>query len=496
MSKSSLQAFTRRRALQTAGAAALGGVIAGVGPAARAASQIAKQPSGPLGFNNGPAAGMDEVPLKRLYGKAPAGLNGVLYRNGPGHFTRGGTALGHWFDGDGLIRAFRINEDGARLSARFVDTPKRRRDERAGAFVTTGFGTAGDPDAGLRHADDANAANTSLLMVQDRLWALWEAGSPFVVDPDNLETEGAKTLRADLAHMPFSAHPKIEPDGRIWNFGLSFGETRAFLWRLSPNGAVEATALLNLPRAAYVHDWAMTRTKLILPLAPWIAEGDLPPYVARLRWRPEKGMKALVIDKDDFGNRRIYDLPAGFLFHTGGASEDPDGVIRFDACVADAPTLDAVDGARIVRGESMVRPEPVAATITLRPNGDASLVKTPFTAEFPQTAGGGRDRLFAATQGASAPQSSYRFNALMAIDWRRDDRAVFDCGSDILIEEHLFVSDPARRIGGWLVGTGVNLKEAATELYVFDSEQLEDGPLAAWRAPLPLPLGFHGVWRA
>ena len=62
--------------------------------------------------------------LSRLHGKAPEALAATLYRNGPAKFRRGATASGHWFDGDGLIRAFTLPGDGsARLAARYADTP-------------------------------------------------------------------------------------------------------------------------------------------------------------------------------------------------------------------------------------------------------------------------------------------------------------------------------------------------------------------------------------
>jgi len=49
--------------------------------------------------------------LRLVHGRAPAGLAGSLYRNGPAKFRRPGGASQHWFDGDGLIRRWRV-EDG------------------------------------------------------------------------------------------------------------------------------------------------------------------------------------------------------------------------------------------------------------------------------------------------------------------------------------------------------------------------------------------------
>ena len=102
--------------------------------------------------------------MRLVQGRAPAQLSGALYRNGPAKFRRGGE-VAHWFDGDGLVRAFRIGEGRAELAARFVDTPKRRNDAAAGSIVTPGFGTRGSSKARLGRTDDANAANTAMLSV-------------------------------------------------------------------------------------------------------------------------------------------------------------------------------------------------------------------------------------------------------------------------------------------------------------------------------------------
>ena len=175
------------------------------------------------------AADVPQQTLTRLHGRVPDGLDGTLYRNGPARFRRGGSASGHWFDGDGLIRAWSIRERVATLTARFVDTPKRRLEEQAGAMVQPGFGTLSRAGSHVTSADDTNAANTSVIAAGGRLLALWEAGSAFAVDPVSLATTGAEVFRPDLAGMLFRAHPRVEPDGRIWNLGLS--AKAALIWR-------------------------------------------------------------------------------------------------------------------------------------------------------------------------------------------------------------------------------------------------------------------------
>ncbi|MEM1379534.1 MAG: carotenoid oxygenase family protein [Pseudomonadota bacterium] len=482
--------MTTRRDLLRGGAALLAGAAL---PAAAQAQQRA-----PLGFHNAPAAGLDREPMRLVQGRAPAGLSGTLFRNGPAQFRRGDATIGHWFDGDGFVRAFRISEGQCTLSGRFVDTVKRRRDAEAGTFVMPGFGTPAAPGAPVSSPDDANGASTALLSVQDQLWALWEGGSPYAIDPSDLSTRGPVTLRDDLAEMPFSAHPKVSPDGTIWNFGPGFGQPAAFLWALAPDGRVKASGLIKLPRASYLHDWAVTATKLILPLQPWVVGRYSPPFAQSLAWRPELDLQVLVIDKADFTKQKLYDLPAGAFFHTADAYEEADGTIRFDLCLSEEPVLDADRGASILRGVPRTGPEVKMSMAVLRPDGSADLIKTPYTAEFPvidqRLRSQPRGDVYCVTEGAVRPPWGHPYNALMRFNWQTGKRTSFDFGANTLAEEPIFVPKPGTADGGWLLAPTLNLKASATQLHVFDAQRINDGPLATWQSSTPLPLSFHGLW--
>jgi all-trans-8'-apo-beta-carotenal 15,15'-oxygenase len=50
--------------------------------------------------------------------------------------------------------------------------------------------------AASRQHRDKPVANTSLAEWDGKLWALWEAHRPYVLDPDTLETHGEETLGA------------------------------------------------------------------------------------------------------------------------------------------------------------------------------------------------------------------------------------------------------------------------------------------------------------
>lgn len=152
--------------------------------------------------------------MRLVHGRAPADLTGTLFRNGPGKFRRPGGSATHWFDGDGLMRAFRVNDGQVTLEARFADTPKRRWESEIDAVVTPGFGTPGDARARIGSNDDANAANTAVMVAGDEVWALWEGGAPMAMAASDLSTKRFVTLRDDLKGMPFQAHPATTPTAR------------------------------------------------------------------------------------------------------------------------------------------------------------------------------------------------------------------------------------------------------------------------------------------
>ncbi|RYF94001.1 MAG: carotenoid oxygenase [Caulobacteraceae bacterium] len=435
--------------------------------------------------------------LKLVHGKAPRGLAGTLYRNGPAKFRRGaGPNATHWFDGDGLVRAFRIRDGRAGLAGRFVDTFKRRQDEQFGAMVGAGFASTARPGATVRSADDSNAANTALLAIGGELLALWEQGSPYAMDPDTLATKGPKTYRPDLAHMPFLAHPRIEPNGRVWNLGVA-GKA-ALVWTLNADGRLEKAQMIALPRASYIHDFTATARHLVIVLQPWVQDKAVMPFVDSMSWRPEMGTQVLVVDKDDLTRRRLFDLPPFFVFHLGDAWEEADGTIRFDACIEQDAGFATIGARELIALKTPKMATTALAMITLGADGKGRLETTPLRAEFPRAdarfAGSGRSRTIVNTIGGG-PGKPF-LQGVAVSDWRTGKADVFDFGPDHCAEEMLFVPRPGsgRELDGWLVGTSLNLKARATELHVFDAGHVADGPVCSWRSDVALPVGFHGAW--
>lgn len=429
--------------------------------------------------------------MRLVHGRPPRGLSGALYRNGPAKFRRGEGPAAHWFDGDGFVRRFLIDEGDAQLSGRFVDTHKRRLESQEGRLVVGGFGTDRASGYAPRSPDDSNASNTNVVAVGNEVWALWEAGSPVRLDPATLATRGMKTLREDMAHMPFLAHPRIEPGGRIWNLG--FAGNRMIVWQLAATGKLEKAEVVRLPRASYVHDFTATKKHIIIVLQPWVFGGSGGSVKAGLQWKPELGTEILVLDKADLSRRRMFELPSFALFHLGDAWEEADGTIRFDLCSYEDPTFGNSSAGQLPQGIHRSDPVPRLTLVALRPNGKADISITPFSAEFPRSDArqAGLRRRY--TVHATSIETERPFAQGVAVfDWTRERQERFDFGPSHLVEEFVFVPRGSDELNGWLVGTTLNLERQATELHVLDARNVRSGPIASWRAGTALPVGFHG----
>lgn len=434
--------------------------------------------------------------MRRVHGRAPAALEGALFRNGPGKFRRPGGSATHWFDGDGLMRAFRVRDGQATLEARFADTPKRRWESEIDAVVTPGFGTVGDSRARLGSNDDANAANTAVMVAGDEVWALWEGGSPLAMDRADLSTKRFVSLRDDLKGMPFQAHPRYDQDGTIWNVGLH-GD-RMIVWRLNADRGLKASGIVQLPRASYMHDFTATARHLVIVMQPWVFDHSGMPYASQFAWKPELGTQVMVVDKADLSRTRIFELPAFSYFHLGDAWEDTSGTIRFDVAAGKDITF-VVEGARVlVEGRGTVPGAPSELSlITLHTDGRAEMVSSGIAAEFPKSdprrAGLARRRtVHTAGERGGRPLP----NGLAVHDWETGRSDAFSFGDDVIMEEANWVPKPGRsgETDAWLVAPAINLREGVTELHVFDAARVADGPVASWRADIALPAGFHGIW--
>ena len=438
----------------------------------------------------------------RIEGRLPPDLRGTFYRNGPAVHERFDLRYRHWFDGDGMVQAIRFDGAAVTHRGRVLHTPKLSHEDAAGRRVYPGFGTAVDHGERVRGPDDLNPANTSILDHHGELLALWEGGSASVLDRETLAWRGFKSWAEGFEGVPFTAHPKVEPDGTLWGFGSSYiPAPRLVLYHVAPDGGLVKAEVLDVGPLGMVHDFVVTERHLVIVVPPLVFEPE--PEAARdgafldaFVWRPELGSRALVVARDDFGERRWHQLPAGIGFHHGNGWEESGGTIRFDHCVAPDPTLVTERFRYIMRGELRPAAPERYSRFTLHPDGRSEVEATPGWAEFPRVAPAvvGRRNRYVYTLGADEDATGPALQRLEKRDLESGSIDTFDFGPAVIPEEHVFVPRRGGRSedDGWLVGTFLAFERGVSGVAVFDARRVGDGPVARAWLDYPLPLGFHG----
>ena len=207
-----------------------------------------------------------------IEGTLPSDFRGQFYRNGPALHERNGQRYTHFFEGDGMIQHFTFDNQGIKHQAKFVKTEKYKKEQAANALLFSGPNSKMPNSLPVNKTDVINAANTNVIPVNGELWALWEAGSATAVDASSLETKrminlGDNSRYGDsLKGLAFSAHPKIEADGTIWNFGSTMtGDI--VLYQLNKKGVTQKVNLLKTNyRAGMLHDFLITENHVLIIL--------------------------------------------------------------------------------------------------------------------------------------------------------------------------------------------------------------------------------------
>ena len=437
-------------------------------------------------------------------GRWPAELRGRFYRNGPAIFERAGQRYHHWFDGDGMVQQFTFG-GGGRVShvGRLVRTSKRLEERAAGRFLYPAFGTTIHSEAALQGPDSMNAANTNAIEHAGRVLALWEGGSAYALDPKDLATTGPVTWKEGYEQIPFSAHPKVDAAGHLWNIG-TFAD-KIVVWHIDPAGRLAGVQTTTSPYPnGMAHDVAVTDRYIVLPLPPVkmnyaaIAQGATPEQA--FDFQQSEPLRILVMSKDDIAQRRIFELPAQMMFHVGNAYERPDGSIAL-SYVGSRDDEFLVHGAvALVAGHVIGDTGASMQSVVLDMNsGRASAEALPGIVEFPRIDPrriGRPARYVASTANWKRypSRTGALFHGVQLRDLATGNVDRYDYGEHTVVEEHIVVPKP--RGGGerdaWLVGTTFDAKRKVSVVNVIDARHVSDGPIAQATLPYWLPLGFHG----
>ena len=461
-----------------------------------------------------PAREFAPTPLEILGGEIPPGLRGTLYRNGPARLERGGMRMGHWFDGDGAILAVRFADSpdtGSQATAtyRYVQTTGYQAETAAGKLLYGNYGTIAPGPIWWRWTKSVkNAANTSVLALPDRLLALWEGGKPHALDLKTLETSGIDDLSGLGKNMNYSAHPKCDSQtGEIFNFGVSAGaETNLHLYCSDATGKIVRQSAFPLDGVPLIHDFVLAGNYLVFFLPPlrldvFRALVGLTSFSDGMQWQPQLGTQILVFDRRTLSLVSRQETEPWFQWHfaNGYATEDGEIIVDF-VRYRDFTTNQRLK--EVATGCTQTEADGTLWRLRLdgqtgKVLGTEELLDLPceFPIVPPQQVGRISPHFYLSMHRPNVDLARELYGAIARFDCDSQTLTVADLGENRYPSEPIYAPDALDADLGWVLTVVYDGNLDRSEVWVFDSRQLDREPACRLLLPDVVSLGFHGTWK-
>jgi all-trans-8'-apo-beta-carotenal 15,15'-oxygenase len=457
-----------------------------------------------------PAKEFPLTPLSIVSGEIPHELRGSLYRNGPARLERNGQRVGHWFDGDGAILGVHFSDRGATGTYRYVQTAGYQAESKAGKFLAGGYGMTPQGAVWERFGKGVkNAANTSVIALEDKLLALWEGGLPHAIDLETLTTIGLDNLEGLDDRLPYSAHPKRDPmTGEIFNFGVTVGKDATLkIYKSDRKGQIKLQNSIPLEGLPIVHDFVMAGKYLLflippVRLNPFPVLLNLKSYSDCLAWQPQKGTQVLVVDRNTLELVSRNEVEPWYQWHFGNGyiSTDGNAVIDF-VKYQDFQTNQYLK--EIASGEVHTSAKGTLCQIRIDPKSGKLLEMQEVLSracEFPtinpKHVGLASRYSYFSIQRRDADISRELFGAIASFDYQTGVLKEADLGANRYPMEPIFAPNPSNPETGWILTVVFDGKKECSEVWIFESDHLNDQPVCRLALPSVVPMGFHGTWRS
>jgi all-trans-8'-apo-beta-carotenal 15,15'-oxygenase len=437
----------------------------------------------------------------RVEGKLPAGLDGTLFRNGPGLFGSFGRRYEHLFESDGALCAVRFGDGLAAGAHRVVRSAGLCREQEAGRPL---FGSVvARPRRILNNLRGRakNLANTNVLAWQGRVFALLEAARPMQVSSEDLTTVGESDLDGAVVET-FSAHPHFVAARRAaYNFGMRFGAKSALdLYELPVRGRARRLGTLPLEAPTVLHDFIATERHLVFFLAPtrlvlWRALlGEALPE-RLFDWRPERGSEVLVVPIDEPERCARFRTEPFFAWHFANAFERDGAIVVDFVRHADVSALGAMRDAAVRGGQvvDMNLGKACRASLDVRRGRWETSVPSELGCEFPtiDVRGAGGPRRFVWLTVSDGPA---RGIARLDVERGEERRWLPPAGQHV--SEPVFAPRPGGtgETDGWVLVLVYDERSETSHVAVLDAEAPDAGPLGRAQFDHPVAVTLPGAW--
>ncbi|MCS7485313.1 MULTISPECIES: carotenoid oxygenase family protein [Marinomonas] len=449
-----------------------------------------------------------------VIGSIPPELEGTYYRNSADHTYRPLHPNDIFLNGDGMVHMVRFEQGHADLTTRFVRTKKFELERQARRAL---FGSYRNPFTSSEavREEDHNTANTSVMLLNKKLYALKESGRPYEIHPDDLTTIGETDFDGQLTSQTFTAHPKFDPKtGECIAFaynceGVASDEIEVYI--INKEGKFTSSERFKAPYCSMVHDFLVSENYIAFVICPMVCDWDRvkqgEPY---WHWDSSKTTHVGVIPRDR-GVKAIrwFNVNKSVMqTHTFNAWEDGsklilDQFVTESGWLSQFPDIHNPDAHELPPfGERWI--------VDLSGDGDGGSVEIKrfinHIGEMPVI-----DARFAMRRtrhfwfGTSNKElgpmlepgpKGPPFTCLGHFDEQENKLDFYYAGPNSAPEEPCFVprSLDAEEGDGWLLSMVGRRDENRTDLVILDARNLSQGPVAIVKFPCRVHEGFHGIW--
>lgn len=465
----------------------------------------------------------------RVDGELPAGLRGSLYRVGPGRCRSFGMPLRNIYaESDGYVGAFHFRRGQVDFVGRYVETPYFLAEARArrrlfGSYFTLPPGGAARrmlagireamayiPSASFRRWNSTlkDTGNHTVRVLGDRIVVLGAAGRPYALDRETLETRGEETFGGVLPRrlLVIIGESHQDPQGGCPAFlEIIPHNTSVRLWTVDGSGHGTVGAPMPLPQQYLIHDYGLTRSKIVIPAGPVYLNRrrtsefitGRTPLLGCFEWHEDEPTRFFVIDRAT-GAQRVHEHQAGYPEHIANTFDDGEDVVIDMTMQSERHVLMNGFSASLGVNEEVPGFEISLLRFRLRPSGETIVTRLAEGSHMAPTINeryeGVRHRYL---YGFHTQRGIVASDRVVKVDTESGREAVFAFGEGCIAGEPTFVERPdqAAEDDGWLLSLVYDTRTQRSFLSVLSADRFGQEE-ARVHLPEPLPSLLHGRFAA
>jgi carotenoid cleavage dioxygenase-like enzyme len=462
-----------------------------------------------LGFQS-PHRELERITLP-VHGNIPHWLSGDLIRNGPAIFSLVNGSYKHWFDGLAMLNKFFFYGGIVTYSGKFLASNayiEALSSERvsSGEFATNPQRSFWERLSTFFKPELTDNANVNIMHIAEtnRCFAMTETVSTMEFRRDDLATVGKVQFDDKMPGQITSAHPHFDPrSNSFYNILTNISRVSSYNWyRLdaSAGSGMKRRPLISIPvkEPGYLHSFGMTSRYIVHVECPLLINPlelllSGKPFIENAHWKPERGSRILLVDKETGSLAGTFETEAFFCFHHVNAFETNDEVCIDLSCYDDASIVDALYLKNLLHNRppemqlKRIRINLQSKKVTMEKLSQNGIELCRINYQIDN----GKDYRIAYGVGLS-PESQF-LDRLLRIDVGKGDSLIWQ-------QEHCYPGEPVfianpngdstKEDNGVLLSLVLDAQAKKSFLLVLDAQTMTEIG-RAW-LPIWIPFGFHG----